>query len=279
MEITYRVFTWLVSGAGWLLLMLILAPVIVLNFEFWSFIIFPLLFGGLLFYSWKSKIKKDILSEPVCYSRGQSAFLWCGTLLILFSGVRLITFACNASNYLCGIKVDYLFIPMFFIAFGMTVFRPFKKHVNGSNFGLSGIIVGMLLFFISMFYNVSNYDYKGKNLPFGYEMPLAMQVRFFPDGAYNFEIKGKSMLFANSAQWSCNVSEKDFEKFCKKHGYNFVLNRTDVNEDEDVGPTHHFDNDWQKPYYFYNNRHANRGGLTMRYSVPEQKLYGSYSNR
>ena len=65
MEITYRVFTWLVSGAGWLLLMLILAPVVVLNFEFWSFIILPLLFGGLLFYSWKSKIKKDILSEPV----------------------------------------------------------------------------------------------------------------------------------------------------------------------------------------------------------------------
>lgn len=161
----------------------------------------------------------------------------------------------------------------------MTVFRPFKKHEKGSSFGITGILVGVLLFFISMLYNVSNYDFSGDKLPIGYEMPSAMQERFFPDGAYNFEIKGKSMMFANSAEWSCNVSEKDFEKFRKKHGYNFVLNRTDVNEDKEVGPLCHFDGDWQKPYYFYNNRHANGGGLTMRYSVPEKKLYGHYCNR
>ena len=57
------------------------------------------------------------------------------------------------------------------------------------------------------------------------------------------------------------------------------MNRTDINEDKEVGPLHHFNDDWQNPYYFYNNRHANGGGLTMRYSVPEQKLYGRYSNR
>ena len=74
-------------------------------------------------------------------------------------------------------------------------------------------------------------------------------------------------------------SEKDFEKFRKKHGYNFVLNRTDINEDKEVGPLNYSDDTWQKPYYFYNNRHANGGGLTMRYSVPEKKLYGRYSNR
>ena len=130
-----------------------------------------------------------------------------------------------------------------------------------------------------MLYNVSNYDFTGDKLPIGYEMPSAMQERFFPDGAYNFEIKGQSMMFANSAEWSCNVSEKDFEKFRKKHGYNFVLNRTDINEDKEVGPLNYSDDTWQKPYYFYNNRHANGGGLTMRYSVPEQKLYGRYSNR
>ena len=175
--------------------------------------------------------------------------------------------------------MDYcFFIPMFLIAAGMTVFRPFQKHEKGSSFGITGIIVGVLLFFISMLNNVSNYDFSGDKLPIGYEMPSAMQERFFPDGAYNFEIKGKSMMFANSAEWSCNVSEKDFEKFRKKHGYNFVLNRTDVNEDKEIGPLSYSDDDWQKPFYFYNNCHANGGGLTMRYSVPEKKLYGRYSN-
>ena len=161
----------------------------------------------------------------------------------------------------------------------MTVFRPFKKHEKGNSFGITGIIVGVLLFFIFMLHNISNYDFSGDKLPIGYEMPSAMQERFFPDGAYNFEIKGKSMMFANSAEWSCNVSEKDFEKFRKKHGYNFVLNRTDVNEDKEIGPLSYSDDDWQKPFYFYNNSHANGGGLTMRYSVPEKKLYGRYSNR
>jgi len=59
-----------------------------------------------------------------------------------------------------------------------------------------------------------------------------------------------------------------------------VLNRTDVNEDKNMFPLVYHDSDkWKRPYYFYNNRHANGGGLTLRYSVPERKLYGSYSNR
>ena len=274
MEIVYRIFTWIIICSGWLLLLGFFTPVfIILPF------LFPLIFGGLLYYSWNSKLKKDILTEPVCYSKKQSALLWGGILLITFSVFRLIAFVCNESNYIFGIKLNYFFIPIFFIAAGMTIFKPFKKHQKGSNFGVTGIILGVLLFLFSEINNVSNYDYEGKDLPIGYEMPSAMQEKFFPEGAYNFDIKGKSMMFANSAEWSCNVSENDFEKFRKKHGYNFVLNSTDVNEDKEVGPLHHFDDDWPKPYYFYNNRHANGGGLTMRYSVPEQKLYGRYANR
>ncbi len=173
----------------------------------------------------------------------------------------------------------YFVIPLLLMAAVAIYFRPFKKHEKGSSFGITGILVGVLLFFISELHNVSDYDFTGNKLPISYEMPSAMQERFFPDGAYNFEIKGKSMMFANSAEWSCNVSEENFEKFRKKHGYNFVLNRTDVNEDKEVGPLSYSDDDWQKPFYFYNNRHANGGGLTMRYSVPEKKLYGHYANR
>ena len=115
MEIVYRIFTWIISGTAWLLLMLVFAPFVVITLDCWSWIILPLIYGGLLFYSWKRKIKKDTLSEPVCSSQKQSALIWIGILLILFSGLKLITFACNASKYVCGIKVDYLFIPMFFM--------------------------------------------------------------------------------------------------------------------------------------------------------------------
>ena len=279
MEITYRIFTWLITGTAWLLLMLVFGSFVVLTLDFWSWIILPLIYGGLLFYSWKRKIQKDTLSEPAGFSRKQSALIWSGIVLIIFSALKLISFCVGKSCYFLGINVKYYFIPLFLIPAAAIYFRPFKKHEKGNSFGITGILVGVLLFFISMLYNVSNYDFSGDKLPIGYEMPSAMQERFFPDGAYNFEIKGKSMMFANSAEWSCNVSEKDFEKFRKKHGYNFVLNRTDVNEDKEVGPLSYSDDDWQKPFYFYNNRHANGGGLTMRYSVPEKKLYGRYSNR
>ena len=279
MEIVYRIFTWIISGTAWLLLMLVFAPFVVITLDCWSWIILPLIYGGLLFYNWKRKIKKDTLSEPAGFSRKQSALIWSGIALIVFSALRLISFCVGKSCYFLGINVKYYFIPLFLIPAAAIYFRPFKKHEKGNSFGITGIIVGVLLFFISMLNNVSNYDFSGDKLPIGYEMPSAMQERFFPDGAYNFEIKGKSMMFANSAEWSCNVSEKDFEKFRKKHGYNFVLNRTDVNEDKEVGPLSYSDDDWQKPFYFYNNRHANGGGLTMRYSVPEQKLYGRYANR
>ena len=280
MEIVYRILTWIITGTAWLLLMLIFAPFIVLTLDFWSLIILPLIYGGLLFYNWKRKIKKDTLSEPVGFSKKQSALIWSGIILIIFSVVRLIFFCVGKTSYFCGINMKYYFvIPLLLMAAVAIYFRPFKKHEKGSSFGITGILVGVLLFFISELHNVSDYDFTGNKLPTSYEMPHFMQERFFPDGAYNFEIKGKSGFLTNYAEWSCNVSEENFEKFRKKRGYNFVLNRTNVNEDSNVGPLHYSDYDWQKPYYFYNNRHANGGGLTMCYSVPEQKLYGHYANR
>ena len=279
MEITYRIFTWLITGTAWLLLMLVFGSFVVLTLDFWSWIILPLIYGGLLFYSWKRKIKKDTLSEPAGFSRKQSALIWSGIVLIIFSALRLISFCVGKSCYFLGINVKYYFIPLFLIPAAAIYFRPFKKHEKGNSFGITGIIAGALLFFISMIHEVTDYAFTGNKLPIGYDMPSFMQERFFPAGAYNFEIKGGSGFLTNYAEWSCNVSKEDFETFRKKHGYNFVLNRTDVNEDKNSGPLHYSDYGWPKPYYFYNNRHDNGGGLTMRYSVPEKKLYGSYCNR
>ena len=281
-EIVYRILTWLFMGTAFLLLMPIFSIGCLWlpeNLYWLSFILLPLFYIFLLYLGWKSRIRKDTIIEPVKKSRLQSVLIWIGFALIVWAFAEIGISRCKI-NYFLRFDIDYfLLILLLATAILIGFFLPFKKHVKGMNFAADGIIAGVIINLLVFAFNPVNYDYQGEKLPVNYKMPAAMQERFFPEGAYNWEIKGESMLFANFAEWSCKVSEKDFEIFRKKHGYNFVLNRTDVNEDKEVGPSWHFDDDWQKPYYFYNNRHANGGGLTMRYSVAEQKLYGRYSNR
>ena len=280
-EIVYRILTWVIMAVVFGLLMPIFSIGCLLLPEklFWlSFILLPLFYIFLLYLGWKRRIRKDVIAEPVRTSRMQSVLLWLGLASLVWA-LAEIGFAHSRINYFFGFDIDYFLLVLLLAAAILAgIFLPFKKHVKGMNFAADGIIAGVIINLLVLAFTPVSYDYHGEKLPANYKMPSAMQERFFPEGAYNWEIKGESMLFANSAEWSCNVSEADFKKFREKHGYNFVLNRTDVNEDSKVGPLNHSDADWQKPYYFYNNRHANGGGLTMRYSVPEQKLYGSYSH-
>ena len=162
MEIVYRIFTWIISGTAWLLLMLVFAPFVVITLDCWSWIILPLIYGGLLFYSWKRKIKKDTLSEPTCFSKKQSALIWIGIALIVFSALRLISFCVGKSCYFLGINVKYYFIPLFLIPAAAIYFCPFKKHEKGNSFGITGIIAGALLFFISMIHEVTDYVQSAK---------------------------------------------------------------------------------------------------------------------
>ena len=282
-EIVYRILTWVFMGAAFLLLMpvfSVLGGVLLPEPLYWlGFIIVPVFYLSLLYCGFKSRIRKDIIVDPVRNSRVQSVLIWCGAAQFVFAIFEIVV-AKWQINYFFGFDTDYFLLVLLLVAAILTgIFLPFKKHAKGMNFAADGIIAGVIINLLVWAFNPVTYDYHGEKLPANYKMPASMQTRFFPDGAYNFEVNGQSMAFANSAEWSCNVSEKDFEIFRKKHGYNFVLNRTDVNEDKEVGPLHYSDDTWPKPYYFYNNRHANGGGLTMRYSVPEQKLYGRYSNR
>ena len=77
------------------------------------------------------------------------------------------------------------------------------------------------------------------------------------------------------------MSKKDFETFCKRNGYRFVLNRTDAAATLGRVPSRPWGTgkDWPEPWYYYDERYGNGGGLTMRYLVREQKLDGVYGNR
>ena len=278
METTYRILTWVLMGAAFLLLMPIFACVCQLlpqDLMWLTNIILPLIYCFLLFCGWKRRIKKDIIAEPEKISRRQSSFIWFGTALIAFPLLKICFLYCNF-NYFSGISTEYILLALLSAAtVSAIIFLPFKKHVKGMDFASDGIIAGIVINLFVLAFAPVNYAYQGEKLPRHYKMSPQMQVWFFPKGAKHFEITGASAFFCNHVKWNCHVSEKDFETFRKKSGYDFVL----INNDTSAIPLQNTDKNWSKPYYFYNKRHANGGGLTMRYSVSEQKLYGNYSNR
>ena len=284
MEILYYIFTGLFQAAGILLLM----PVVLLLM--FSLVKDPIIVGlvgavvyFLLIYS-SIRLTKDKKTEPERPSRFQSALIWLAIVLLvpaILNAVCSFEFLSGGVNiYPFGVHFVYLAaVFLVLIAAAAVVFRPFKHHKGGLAFSILGILVALLWTGAVAIFGARHYAYTGRSLPLGYEMPREMQRAIFPDGARVFEIKGGSFFIGYHAEWTCTVSEKDFERFRKERGYRFVLDRTDVNEDKNMGPlSYHDSSQWKKPYYFHNNRRPSGGGLTLRYSVPDRKLYGSCSS-
>ena len=283
MEILYRTFTWIIVGAVMLIPGGIVWLLLPLHLPVFYGMLGIAVYGALLWLGQRKFIVGDRPVEPRRNSRLQSLLLWIVVLYLAYLLWGWGVYFCGSLKYCLGINADYLLIPFFVLLAGaMILFRPFAKHKKGTSIAVMGVLVGFLFSPWCLGFSGKCFDYRGKRLPIGYEMPVVMRERFFPAGATDFEIEGKSMLFASFARWSCRVSEKEFEAFRARNNYRFVLNRTDVNEDTEVGPPGgdgKGDADWPRPFLYYNNRHANGGGLTMRYSIPEKKLYGFYSNR
>lgn len=282
MEKIYRIASVLIMAAAMFLLSFLLLPLYVaaarLGISPWF--VQLSIFGGLLLYAWWFMIWNDAQSEPQKDSRLQSVLVWFGTIAIVYAVFRFFARSSGFFLYCCGVNTDYLIVPLLLVlAAGCIIFRPFKRHKQGLLFGIIGTICGLLLWEAGKQLGDVSYSYQGKHLPLGYTLPEQLQEKFFPPNASDFEIEGKSGFMFMHAKWNCQVSKKDFEAFRQKTGYRFVLNRCDVNEDPSVGPFFYSDRDWKKPYYFHSNIHPNGGGLVLRYSVPEQKLYGRYSNR
>ena len=278
MEILYRIFTWLILAAMTLLVMPVFLFVIgILRPAPVLIPIVLLVIYSLLLYSGRNMVLHDALVEPPQHSRTRSLMIW-------LSMVILIT---TSMNVLFRIRPVYLFgVNLFYPAAGLVLlvglfcafYRPFLLHKSGKLFGVLGLAASALLFLAVDNLAPFNYAFTGESLPVGYQMPVKMREHFFPEGARDFKIEGGSFFIGYHAEWTCTVSETDFERFRQVRGYHFVLDRTDVNEDRNMGPWNYDDTRWPKPYYFHNDRHANGGGLTLRYSVPERKLYGSCSS-
>ena len=278
MEILYRIFTWLILAAMTLLVMPVFLFVIgILRPAPVLIPIVLLVIYSLLLYSGRNMVLHDALVEPPQHSRTRSLMIW-------LSMVILIT---TSMNVLFRIRPVYLLgVNLFYPAAGLVLvvglfcafYRPFLLHKSGKLFGVLGLAASALLFLAVDNLAPFNYAFTGESLPVGYQMPVKMREHFFPEGARDFKIEGGSFFICYHAEWTCTVSEQDFERFRLERGYRFVLDRTDVNEDKHIDLWNYDDSRWPRPYYFHNDRHANGGGLTLRYSVPERKLYGSCSS-
>ena len=285
MEILYHVFTGLFQAAGILLLMPV---VLLLMFALVKDLSVTGLVAGvgyflLLYTSIRLTLAGDKKTEPERPSRFQSSLVWLAVVLLVPAVLNAVCSFGSLSGgvdiYPFGVHFIYLVsAPLFPIAAAAVVFRPFKHHKGGLIYSILGIFVALLWAGAVAIFAPRHYTYTGRRLPLGYEMPREMRKAFFPDGARDFKIEGGSFFIGYHAEWTCTVSEKDFERFRQVRGYHFVLDRTDVNEDKNISPWNYDDSRWPKPYYFHNDRHANGGGLTLRYSVPERKLYGSCSS-
>ena len=92
----------------------------------------------------------------------------------------------------------------------MTVFRPFRKHVKSREIVLAGLAAGILwVWFFTMHFQPVNFNFRGSRLPRGYVMPAVMRERFFPEGASDFEIEGRHLLFSTYVNRNCRVSQAD----------------------------------------------------------------------
>lgn len=219
--------------------------------------------------------RKDALVEPSGVSRGQSALLWAAALLVVYPLGRWIGGEWPGSLYCGGVRTAWLLLA---VAAGAVVFRPFARHVHGTRIGVFGIIGGLLLNLVASFVG-DNFAFHGERLPWGYVMDEEWRERFFPANATDFTIEGWAGFMNFHVVWSCRVDEAGFRAFARQNGYEFRLITTDA-EESALGPTGRFgDAKLAKPFYDHANAYDNGGGLFMRYSVPEQKLYGWFANR
>ena len=143
---------------------------------------------------------------------------------------------------------------------------PFRKHAKGDFTGILGFGAAFLIFFAGgLILGITPRDisYAGdhpENIP---HLSDYQKKQFFPPNAKDIRLTGTTM----ACKWTCNVSERDFEAYRKQCRYPLVQKGKAADSAKCAAP-----------YYEYSHMKNNGGGLCLRYSIPEQKFYGSYSH-
>ena len=208
---------------------------------------------------WTRKLaKNDIASSDEEKSRFQSLVLW-GILSILLMMLSL---------YLGWLLENDAFALLFFVwpiaALCIAVTRPFRKHSKAlavQAIALGGLFWVLLFFGFMLARMGKTLEYTGDNVQDIPHLSEYQKKIYFPNNASNVTIHGTTAAF----DWECSVSEKDFQEFAKMWEF------------QKITEARQFDK-FKVPYYYYNWRAGDGGGVTMHYLPDEQKLLCSYSH-
>ena len=211
----------------------------------------------------RSLLRTDAVMEEKPRSRLQSAGLWLvpGFLLWLFFFV--LTWYYERDVFLLGLPAVLI------LAAAAGIVFPFRRHRNGEVFGCLGVIFAFLLFCIgAMLLGRTGRDvtYTGNSISDIPHLNKWQKEHYFPAGARDIKVSGSTMGF----RWECRLSEKDFLDYAGKGWYSF---RRVEKKGKDI-----LSREPLPPYYEYVRRESDGGGLTLRYSVPEEKFRGFYAH-
>ena len=203
--------------------------------------------------------RPDRLSEPSDVSRGASVALWLGFAFLLCLAFFWLGWHLEKDFLLLGIPAVLILAPVMGCCF------PFRRHVNGTAFAVLGPLTSFLIFSIGVMLigrNGKPLDYTGDKVS---EIPYLsswQKDNYFPVGAVKIKVHGQTTCF----EWECRLSEKDFLNYMKKSRFIFQkFTKPDIRMKK-------------APYYQCVDRRGDGGGVSLFYSVPEQKFSGSYSD-
>ena len=201
----------------------------------------------------------DRLSEPSDVSRGASVGLWLGFAFLFCLAFFWLGWHWENDFLLLGIPSVLIIAPVMGCCF------PFRRHVNGTAFAVLGPLTSFLIFSIGVMLigrTGKPLDYTGDNVT---EIPYLsswQKDNYFPAGAAKIRVHGQTTCF----EWECRLSEKDFLNYMKKSRFTFQKF------------TKPYIRMKKAPYYQCIDRRRDGGGVSLFYSVPEQKFSGSYSD-
>ena len=173
----------------------------------------------------------------------------------------------NLSLFLGWLSESEIWVAPFFAvpvaAFCLAMFWPFQKHQNGLPVHLLTFL-GMFWTFLFLGFVLARtgkpVEYRGDNVQEIPHLTKWQKKNYFPANATNIVVEGSTAYF----NWECLVNEKDFRVFEVQWGFQKI--------DTSETPT------FQAPYFLYDRRSRNGGGVTMHYFPSEQKLTGQYSH-
>ena len=207
-------------------------------------------------------------------SRGHSYLLWANAAFDLIAIGEYIVWHTNHFDH-WGWWAGALFLLVAPIV--PAVFWPFPAPQQEEHRGVHFIAFAfaLLLFLFSGCACAmigGQVDYVGDHLEDAPNLLTFQRRIYFPKNATNIRIKGRTSSF----DWECQCTKEDFQQFAEDTNWEFQLNN------EGQRKTTWFqlgEINCLAPYYFYESRGTNGGGVTMCYCISTQTLYGNYSDR